>query len=178
MGGHRITGPGGLGVSASMAGREGSSSPHPRVHSSLASWTVFLGWVVPGPTDATWCPAQAPRVWGKGWRPLSVGGTQPLGGAPQQLSSRGPSTEGGPQGGQGGTGAGRGAPWVGHATPIHGCKCRSAPCGPQRPMREKQKGGGQHGVQLPSAGSKALEPARPSPPISIQLSQPKKCVHS
>lgn len=64
-GGHRIAGPGGLGVSASMAGREGSSSPHPRVHSSLDSWTVFLGWVVPGPTDAYLVSRSGPESLGK-----------------------------------------------------------------------------------------------------------------
>lgn len=67
----------------------------------------------------------------------------------------GPAAAGGPRGGQGGIGAGRGAPWAGHAGPIHGCRCRSAPWGPQRPMREKQKGGGQHGAELPRAGSEA-----------------------
>lgn len=133
--------------------REGTFSPHPRVRGSLASQ---LSWAeLPrAPQMPTWCPARAPRGWGKGWRQPSAGGTQLLGGAPQQPGSRGPAAVGGPQGGQGGTDAGRGAPCAGHDAPIHGYKCRSAPCGPQHPMREKQKGGGQHGQSCPERGSK------------------------
>lgn len=112
------------------------------------------------PELPTWRPAQAPRGQGKGWRRPSAGGKQP-----QQPGSRGPAASSGPQGGQGGTGAGRGAPWTGHATPIHGCRCRSAPCGPQHPVREKQKGGGQRGAELPSVGQARSLPHWASPQL-------------
>lgn len=65
MGRHRVTGPSGLGVSPGVAGREGTSSPYPRGHGSLASWTVFLGRVVPGPTDAYLVSRSGPENLGK-----------------------------------------------------------------------------------------------------------------
>lgn len=135
-----------------LLSREGAGSR------ALAGWgssqAVAGGTEAPGPLGSTaaqpsgapewptWCPARAPRGWGRGWRQPSAAGTQPPGEAPLGLGSRGPAAAGGPLGGRSGTGAGQGAPRAGRAAPIHGCRCRSSPCGSQRPVREKQKGGG------------------------------------
>ena len=116
------------------------------------------------PEWPTWCPARAPRGWGRGWRQPSAAGTQPPGEAPLGLGSRGPAAAGGPLGGRSGTGAGQGAPRAGRAAPIHGCRCRSSPCGSQRPVREKQKGGGQRTRPYPRASSprKAVDSLHPA----------------
>lgn len=155
VGGYRVTGPGGLGVSRGVAGGEGTPA---HIQGSVAAWP-------PGPQSRLLGdPLGALRGWEKGWRQPNAGGTQPHAGAPQWLDSKGPAAVGGPLGGQGGTGAGWGAPWAGHAAPIHGCRCRSAPCGPQRPMREKQKGGGQQGALLPVQGPWPCWPPTQSSP--------------
>ena len=116
------------------------------------------------PEWPTCCPAQAPRGWGRGWRQPSAAGTRPPGGALLGLDSREPAAAGGPLGGRSGTGAGWGVPRAGRAAPIHGCRCRSSPCRSQRPVREKQKGGGQQARPCPGPLVPERQQIPPTPP--------------